>query len=79
MKLTAVIVLSLQAPTLAEAGAKLDDVLAPARERDDIDVRSIELQTPSAPVPVTIPYSASPGASPAIAQTPLPRPGIAPG
>ena len=67
MKLTAVIVLSLQAPTLAEAGAKLDDVLAPAHERDDIDVRSIELQTPSAAAPVTIPYTSASGASPGIA------------
>jgi hypothetical protein len=56
MKLTATIVVSFQARTLAEAGAKLDEVLAPAHEREDLEVRSVDLQTPSSGAPVTIPH-----------------------
>lgn len=67
MKLTATIVLSFQARTLAEAGATLDEVLAPAREHDEIDVRSVDLQTPSGGPPVTIPLAPVPAG---------PRPGV---
>lgn len=67
MKLTATIVLSFQSRTLAEAGAKLDEVLAPAREHDDIEVRSVDLQTPSGGPPVTIPSPPVP---------PMRRPGV---
>lgn len=73
MKLTATIVLSFQARTLAEAGAKLDEVLAPARTHDDVEVRSVDLQSPSGGPPVTLPHPAPPHASPPI--SPHPRPG----
>ena len=69
MKLTATIVVSFQARTLAEAGARLDQLVAPAREREDIEIKSIELQTPSAGVPVTIPYAM---AAPAPSRVPHP-------
>lgn len=73
MKLTATIVLSFQARTLAEAGATLDAVLAPAREREDVDVRSVDLQTPSAGPPVTLPHTAPPPAPPPGVPHPLPN------
>jgi hypothetical protein len=71
MKLTATIVLSLQARTLAEAGAKLDEVLTPARAHEGIEVRSVDLQTPSAGPPVTVP----PPAPQSIVPHPLPGSG----
>lgn len=67
MKLTATIVVSFQARSLAEAGTKLDEVLAPARDRDDIDIKSVDLQTPSGGPPVTLPHTAPP---------PAPAPGV---
>ena len=66
MKLTATIVLSFQARTLAEAGAKLDEVLAPARTHDDVEVRSVDLQTPSGAPPVTLPHATPPHPAPPI-------------
>lgn len=55
MKVQASIVLSFQAKTLAEAGAVLDDVLARAREREDVDVRAVELTSPPRDRLVTLP------------------------
>jgi len=55
MKLQTTIVLTLNAATLAEAGEKLDDVLARARERADVDVTSLELHTPVGGAPVSLP------------------------
>jgi hypothetical protein len=75
MKLTATIVLSLQASTLAEAGAKLDEVLAPARTQEDIDIRSVDLQTPAGGPPVTLPHAAPPHALQPIGPHPLPGSG----
>jgi hypothetical protein len=75
MKLTATIVLSLQAPTLAEAGAKLDAVLTPARAQEGIEVRSVDLQTPSAGPPVTLPHAAPPPAPGPLVPHPLPGSG----
>ena len=75
MKLTATIVLSFQARTLAEAGAKLDDVLAPARAHEDIEIRSVDLQTPSGGPPVTLPRAAPPAAPPQSVPHPLPGSG----
>ena len=55
MKLEATIVLSLQAPSLAQAGETLDDVLRRAAERNDVDVQSVLVQTPTGRGPVTLP------------------------
>jgi hypothetical protein len=75
MKLTATIVLSFQARTLAEAGAKLDEVLAPARTHEDIEIRSVDLQTPSGGPPVTLPHAPPPPAPPPTVPHPLPGSG----
>jgi hypothetical protein len=75
MKLTATIVLSFQARTLAEAGATLDEVLAAARAREDIDIRSVDLQTPSGGPPVTLPHAPPPPAPPPRVPHPLPNGG----
>jgi hypothetical protein len=55
MKVQASIVLSFQAKTLTEAGAVLDDVLARAREREDVDVGAVELTSPPRDRLVTLP------------------------
>jgi hypothetical protein len=73
MKLTATIVLSFQARTLAEAGATLDDILQRAHERDGVDVQHVELQTPSGAVPVTLPTTAAPPSPPRRVPHPLPN------
>ena len=75
MKLTATIVLSFQARTLAEAGAKVDEVLAPARTHNDIEIRSVDLQTPSGDPPVTLPRAAPPPPPPSTVPHPLPGSG----
>jgi hypothetical protein len=73
MKLTATIVLAFQARTLAEAGATLDEILAPARDRAEVDVRSVDLQTPSGGPPVTLPQTAVPPNPPPSVPHPLPN------
>lgn len=75
MKLTATIVLSLQARTLAEAGAKLDELLTPARAHEGIEIRSVDLQTPSAGPPVTLPHAVPPPAPEPVVPHPLPGSG----
>ena len=55
MKVQASIVLSFQAKTLSDAGALLDDVLARARDREDVDVAAVELTSPPADRQVTLP------------------------
>jgi hypothetical protein len=75
MKLTATIVLSFQASTLAEAGAKLEEALAPARAHDDIEIRSVDLQTPSGGPPVTLPHTVPSRVSEPIGPHPLPGSG----
>jgi hypothetical protein len=55
MKVQATITLEFQAPTLAEAGALLDDVLGRARERDDVGVGRVEVLTPPGDTPVALP------------------------
>jgi hypothetical protein len=72
MKLTATIVVALRARSLAEAGTELDDVLAPARDRDDIDIKSVDLQTPSGGPPVMLPHAAPSPAPAPVAPPPLP-------
>jgi hypothetical protein len=73
MKLTATIVLAIQARTLAEAGATLDEMLAPARDRADVDVRSVDLQTPSGGPSVTLLPMAAPRTPPPGVPHPLPN------
>jgi hypothetical protein len=60
MKVQATVLISFQATSLAEAGAVMDDVLARARDRDDVDVRSIELLTPPGERSVTLPPVSGP-------------------
>ena len=55
MKVQATVVLTFQAKTLAEAGGLLDDVLARARERDDVDVGGVEVASPPGDRAVTLP------------------------
>ena len=61
MKVQANVVLSFQAKTLTDAGAVLDDVLARARERDDVDLAAVTLTSPPGDRLVTLPPV--PGAS----------------
>jgi hypothetical protein len=60
MKVQATVLLAFQAKSLAEAGAVLDDVLARARERDDVDVGSVELLSPPGDRAVTLPPVSAP-------------------
>jgi hypothetical protein len=55
MKVQATVLITFQAKSLAEAGAVLDDVLARARERDDVDVGRVEVASPPSDRPVTLP------------------------
>jgi hypothetical protein len=55
MKVQATVVLSFQARTLTEAGVLVDDVLARARERADVDVGHVELASPPDDRVVTLP------------------------
>lgn len=55
MKAQASIVLSFQAKTLTDGGAVLDDVLARARDREDVDLAAVELISPPADRQVTVP------------------------
>lgn len=60
MKVQATVVLSYQAKSLAEAGAVLDDVLARAHDRDDVDVGAVEVLSPPGDRLVTLPPVAAP-------------------
>jgi hypothetical protein len=71
MKVQATVLLTFQAKTLADAGALLDDVLARAHEREDIDVGGIEVATPPGDRVVTLP----PVAQPATYKPPAPPTG----
>ena len=59
MKLEATIVLSYRADSLAEAGDALDDVLRRAYERPDMEVESVQLNTPVTAGPVSLPEVAA--------------------
>jgi hypothetical protein len=65
MKLEATIVLSYRADSLAEAGSALDDVLRRAYERADVEVESVQLNTPTTSGPVSLPAVAPPPPVPA--------------
>jgi hypothetical protein len=56
MKLQATIVISYRADSFGDAGGALDDVLQRARERDDVEIDSIQLATPASAGPVSLPY-----------------------
>jgi hypothetical protein len=72
MKLEARIVISYRSDSLADAGSVLDDVLQRARERDDVEIDSIELATPESAGPVSIPHVERPPAPPQRVPHPLP-------
>jgi hypothetical protein len=55
MKVHATLVLTFQAKSLEQAGAVLDDVLARARARDDVDVGRVEVVSPPGDRVVTLP------------------------
>jgi hypothetical protein len=61
MKVHASVVLSFQAKTLTDAGAVLDDVLARARAREDVELAAVNLTSPPGDRLVTLPPV--PGAS----------------
>jgi hypothetical protein len=73
MKLQATIVISYRADSLGEAGGVLDDVLDRARERDDVEIESIELGTPASVGPVSLPYVERPPDPPQRVPHPLPN------
>jgi hypothetical protein len=73
MKLQATIVISYRADSLGEAGGVLDDVLHRARDRDDVEIESIELGTPASTGPVSLPYVERPPDPPRKVPHPLPN------
>lgn len=60
MKVQATVLLKVQAKTLADMGAVLDDVHARARERDDVDVGRVEFVSPPGDRYVTPPPLSAP-------------------
>jgi hypothetical protein len=64
MKVQATVLLTFHATSLAEAGAVLDDVLARAQARDDVDVGRVEVASPRGDHPVTLPPVRATGAHP---------------
>jgi hypothetical protein len=64
MQVQAAVVLKFQAGSLSAAGTILDDVLARAQERDDVDVGQVTVTTPPGAVPVSLPPVSAPGGYP---------------
>ena len=73
MKVQATILISYRADSVGEAGAAIDDVLQRAREREDVEIDSIQLGTPASAGPVTLPYVERPPAPPQTVPQPLPN------
>ncbi len=73
MKLQATIVISYRADSFSDAGAALDDVLRRAREREDVEIESIQLGTPASAGPVSLPYVERPPDPPQRVPHPLPN------
>jgi hypothetical protein len=73
MKLQATIVVSYRADSFGDAGDALDDVLRRARERDDVEIDSIQLATPTSAGPVSLPYVERPPGPPQRTPHPLPN------
>jgi hypothetical protein len=55
VKLRATIVDSYRADSFGDAGSALDDVLQRVREREDVEIDSIQLGTPASAGPVSLP------------------------
>jgi hypothetical protein len=72
MKLQATIVISYRADSFGDAGDALDDVLQRARERDDVDIDSVQVSTPTSTGPVSLPHVETPPAPPRRVPHPLP-------
>jgi hypothetical protein len=72
MKLQATIVISYRADSFGDAGHALDDVLQRARERDDVDIDSVQVSTPTTAGPVSLPRVETPPAPPQRVPHPLP-------
>ena len=72
MKLQATIVIAYRADSLGDAGGVLDDVLQRAREREDVEIDSIQLATPASAGPVSLPYVERRPAPPQRVPHPLP-------
>lgn len=72
MKLQATIVISYRADSFGDAGSALDDLLQRAREREDVEIDSIQLGTPASAGPVSLPYVERPPAPPQRVPHPLP-------
>ena len=72
MKLQATIVISYRADSFGDAGDALDDVLQRAHERDDVEIESVQLATPTSAGPVSLPYVERPPAAPRRVPHPLP-------
>jgi hypothetical protein len=73
MKLQATIVMSYRADSFGDAGGALDDVLLRARERDDVEIESVQVGTPASAGPVTLPHVETPPAPPQRVPHPLPN------
>jgi hypothetical protein len=73
MKLQATIVISYRADSFGDAGEALDDVLGRARERDDVEIESVEVGTPVSAGPVSLPHVETPPAPPRRVPHPLPN------
>jgi hypothetical protein len=73
MKVEATVVFRLQASSLAETGAVLDDVLRRARERDDVDVGQVNVTAPPGATYVSLPAASTRAEYP----PGVPRPGSA--
>jgi hypothetical protein len=73
MKVQATILISYRADSFGEAGGAIDDVLQRAREREDVEIESIQLGTPASTGPVTLPYVERPPAPPQKVPHPLPN------
>jgi hypothetical protein len=54
------VLLTFQAKSLEEAGALLDDVLARAHERDDVELGRVEIASPPGERAVTLPPVSAP-------------------
>jgi hypothetical protein len=72
MKLNATIVISYRADSFSDAGGVLDEVLRRAREREDVEIESIQLSTPATAGPVSLPYVERPPTPPQRVPHPLP-------
>jgi hypothetical protein len=57
MKFQLNVTFEFQAGSLEDAGRKVNDAVAHAREADEMEAKAIELRTPPSGAPVTIPLT----------------------